>query len=295
MSKVRFESEYINTRTNSSYIQHIPRDPTLPKSLYKVLSVGYEYNKAGYSHKRSGGSSYLLAYTKSGQAEMIYDGKKYSIMPGSLVFIHLANPSLIEAHHSPWEIYFMHIYGSDIDDIYRTFVKAHGYYLANIDAEFFVACVQKVHDCALNQMDLYDISGQLYLMLMGLLKLSEDRKITELVSRAVEYLNHHFMENISIEELAKELFVSKSFLIREFYKNTGSTPKQYLTNIRLQKARLLLVHTEMTVRNVAEESGFGTEKNIFYAFRKELGTTPTEFRNHIYELWSKNGDDKSKK
>lgn len=289
MSKVRFESEYINTRTNSSYIQHIPRDPTLPKSLYKVLSVGYEYNKAGYSHKRSGGNSYLLAYTKSGQAEMLYEGKKYSIMPESLVFIHLANPSLIEAPHSPWEIYFMHIYGSDIDDIYRTFVKAHGYYLANIDAEFFINCVQKVHDCALNQMDLYDISGQLYLMLMRLLKLSEDRKITELVSRAVEYLNHHFMENISIEELAKELFVSKSFLIREFYKNTGSTPKQYLTNIRLQKARLLLVHTEMTVRNVAEESGFGTEKNIFYAFRKELGTTPTEFRNHIYELRSKKG------
>ncbi|MBQ2712898.1 MAG: helix-turn-helix transcriptional regulator [Clostridia bacterium] len=83
--------------------------------------------------------------------------------------------------------------------------------------------------------------------------------------------------------MAKELFVSKSFLIREFYKDTGSTPKQYLTNIRLQKARLLLIHTNMTIRKIAEESGFGTEKNIFYAFRKELNTTPTEFRKHIYE------------
>ena len=289
MSKVKFESEYVNTRTKNSYIQHIPRDPSLPKSLYKVLSVGYEYNEVGYSHKRSGGTTYLIAYTKSGQAEMFYEGQKYTIMPGSLVFIHLANPSLIEALHSPWEIYFMHIYGSDIDDIYRTFVKSHGYYLANIDAEFFINCVQKVHDCVVNEIDLYNISGQLYLMLMGLLKLSDDRKITELVSRAVDYLNHHFMENINIEALAKELFVSKSFLIREFYKNTGTTPKQYLTNIRLQKARLLLVHTNMTVRSVAEESGFGTEKNIFYAFRKELGTTPTAFRKHIYESWTKKG------
>ena len=283
MSKTQFECEYINTRTPKSYIHHIARDPSLPKSLYKILSVGHEYNEVGYRNKRSGGSSYLIAYTKSGQAEMFYEGQKYSIMPESLVFIHLANASLIEAPHSPWEIYFMHVYGSDIDDIYRTFVKAHGYYLANINASFFVDCVQKVYDCASKQGDLYDISGQLYLMLMSLLKLSEVAKTTELVSRAVDYLNHHFMENINIEVLAKELFVSKSFLIREFYKNIGNTPKQYLTNIRLQKARLLLIHTNMTIRSVAEESGFNTEKNIFYAFRKELNTTPTEFRKHIYE------------
>lgn len=283
MSKVKFECEYINTRTPKSYICHIDRDPSLPKSLYQVLSVGYEYNEAGYRNKRSGGSSYLIAYTKSGQAEMVYEGQRYAIMPGSLIFIHLANASLIEAAHSPWEIYFVHVYGSDIDDIYRSFVKVHGYYLANIEADFFVDCVQRVYDCAAGEGDLYGMSGQLYLMLMSLLKLSADIKRTELVSRAVDYLNHHFMEEIHIEALAKELFVSKSFLIREFYKDTGSTPKQYLTNIRLQKARLLLIHTNMTIRKIAEESGFGTEKNIFYAFRKELNTTPTEFRKHIYE------------
>jgi len=282
MSKVKFECEYINTRTSDSYIMHVDRDASLPKSLYKVLSVGYEYNEAGYNNKRSGGSSYLLAYTKNGQAELTYEGQKYTIMPNSLVFISLANDSLIEAPNFPWEIYFMHVYGSDIDDIYRSFVRAHGYYLANIDGDFFIDCVQKIYDCAVTKLDLYYISGQLYLMLMNLLKQSEVSKPTELVGNAINYLNHHFMECVNIDQLAKELFVSKSFLIREFYKNTGYTPKQYLTNVRLQKARLLLVHTNMSIRTIAEESGFGTEKNIFYAFHKELNTTPTEFRNHIY-------------
>jgi AraC-like DNA-binding protein len=213
---------------------------------------------------------------------MEYEGQHYTIMPGSLVFIHLAKESLIEAPHSPWEIYFLHVYGSDIDDIYRSFVQAHGNYLSNIDERFFVDCVQRVYDNAVNNLDLYYISGQLYLMLMDILKQSEGSRTTELVGRAVAYFNHHFMEEINIEALAADLFVSKSFLIREFHRETGSTPKQYLTNIRLQKARLLLVHTNMTIRKIAEESGFMTEKNIFYAFRSVLNTTPTQFRNYIY-------------
>ena len=84
MSKTQFECEYTNTRTPKSYIHHIARDPSLPKSLYKILSVGHEYNEVGYRNKRSGGSSYLIAYTKSGQAEMFYEGQKYTIMPETL-------------------------------------------------------------------------------------------------------------------------------------------------------------------------------------------------------------------
>ena len=227
----------------------------------------------------------MLAYTKSGQATLVYGGQRYTVMPGSLIFISLAEDSLIEAPYTPWEIWFIHAYGSDIDNIYRSVVQAQGHYLSRFDAGVFTDCVQKIYDHAVGDEDAYAMSGQIYLMLMDVLKQSCDVKASALVHRAATYLSNHFNEEISIERLARELFVSKSFLIRRFHSEIGVSPKQYLTQIRLQVAKSMLVHTNKPIVEIAQESGFGSEKNIFYACRTMLGVTPTDYRDNVYSVY----------
>ena len=284
MSKANFFAKFHNRYTVQSRVASMDISTTLPKILYKATFVGYEYNYEGYYHERRGGSCYLIAYTKSGQATLTYRGKTQTVMPGSLLFINLAESSLIEAPSTPWEIYFAHIYGSEIVEFHQTFVEESGFYIDGFVPETFIQCVERVYS-AINQgqPDPYYVSEQLYIMMMDVMRQSHLlRGGSELVHRATAYLNSRYREEVSISDLAERLYVTEGFLIRKFHNELGVTPKQYLTHIRIQKARTLLVHTKMSIREVAEESGFGTEKNIFYAFKRVLGTTPTQFRDDIY-------------
>lgn len=287
MKDARFFAKFYSRSDLQSRVAKMDISTTLPKFLYKASFAGYEYNYEGYYHERRGGSCYLLAYTKSGQASLTYHGKTQTVMPGSLLFINMAEENLIEAPSTPWEIYFVHVYGSEIVEIYQKVIEKSGYYLEGFMPETFIECIKNVYK-ALQEGDNIDpffVSEQLYKMLMDVLRQSRSSiSVSPLVHQVAAYLNSHYQENVSIGALAAQLYVSKEFLIRKFHNDIGITPKQYLTHIRIQKARTLLVHTEMSIREVAEESGFGTEKNIFYAFKQVLGTTPTQFRDNIYSI-----------
>jgi hypothetical protein len=67
-----FKVEFNNTRTAVSRLAVNTRNTSLPRALYQACDVGYEYNKPGYYHNRTDGSSYLVAFTKSGGAYLTY-------------------------------------------------------------------------------------------------------------------------------------------------------------------------------------------------------------------------------
>jgi len=278
-----FHFEYNKTSLDTSLVRRIAPDATLPKSLYKVKHVGYEYNGPGYRHKRTSGSTYLLAYTKSGRADVEYAGQRFTVTAGSVLFIDLANDSLIESADSPWEIYFAHVYGSDISDIYRTFVQTNGFTMPLVDERAFVECVLNIAHSA-EEYDPYYISAQIYHVLMDVLRQSKHNLSSSILNRALAYLNCNYGESINVETLCQELHVTKPFLIRKFQEELGYTPKQYLTQLRLEKAKSLLLYSKKSNVTIAEESGFGTEKNLYYAFHSILGLTPNEYRKNAYKF-----------
>ncbi len=277
------KAKFKSTRTKDSQIR-LNNNFSKIKSIYCASWSGYEYNTAGYYHEREGGTTYLLCYTQSGHATLSYREKVIDLMPGSLIFINLAEKNVIEAKDSHWEIYFMHVFGSDIDDIYGNATKRTNYF-PDYNATIFKECIKNIYDAyGADDIDVYYISGQIYLTLMDVLKNSSNTATSTMVSKAVEYINENYYKDINLDSLCKEIFVSKYFFIRKFQQELKCTPKQYLTRVRLQNARLLLVHTDKSVAEVAQLTGFQTEKNIFYAFRTVLNITPNYFRKHVYTL-----------
>ena len=252
------------------------------KCLYQARDVGYEYNEKGYYLKTQNGSSYLLAYTKSGQATLNYDDHEITLEPGSLLFINLSNKRAISALNTHWEIYFMHVVGSDIDEIFKIVSNSEqGYYFKNYDGQNFMRCVTDICDMYNSEeIDYYEISGRIYLILMELLKRSKPIEWDTVVKRAKEYINVNYANKIKIEDLCKKYFVSKGFFIKKFEQETGFLPKQYLTNLRLEKAKHLLIQTQKSILDVAVLTGFETEKNIYYAFKNVLGISPKEYREN---------------
>ncbi len=95
----------------------------------------------------------------------------------------------------------------------------------------------------------------------------------------VKYLQENFSHDLSMQGLAEKFGFSTEYLGKIFKKNIGETPQKYLTKLRMNEAkRLLLSSPEMEVQKIGELVGY---KNAFYfsrAFKNYTGVQPSEFR-----------------
>lgn len=101
------------------------------------------------------------------------------------------------------------------------------------------------------------------------------------VSAAMNYMNKHFTENITIDDIAAVAMKSRDHLSHLFSKTAGISIKQYLINLRINHAKFLLSETDRNISEIAEECGYG-ELNFFSRqFRNLEKISPSEFRKLI--------------
>ncbi len=96
--------------------------------------------------------------------------------------------------------------------------------------------------------------------------------------RIYEYMTQHFEEELSLAYLAEIYGYSVQTLIVNFKKHYGKTPMKYITDLRISKAKELLLNTTASVAQVAEMCGY---ENVYYfsnTFKKETGISPLKFR-----------------
>jgi len=98
------------------------------------------------------------------------------------------------------------------------------------------------------------------------------------IERAIARLQADFARDLDMEDLARELGVSYSWLRSSFTAHTGLSPHQYLLELRLIRARNLLAETSLTVKAVALETGFQDEHYFSRLFRQKLNRTPSQWR-----------------
>ncbi len=98
------------------------------------------------------------------------------------------------------------------------------------------------------------------------------------IEKCLEFIDEHFSENLSAEQMADRFHFNYSYFCNLFKKNTGRTFSQYLLDMRLRRARELLSTTTLRVYEVAGRCGFNDDKYFIRAFKKELGLTPDEYR-----------------
>ena len=99
------------------------------------------------------------------------------------------------------------------------------------------------------------------------------------VAAAVRYLDSHFKEKVRIERVASGVFLSADRFTEVFGSIMGRTPRDYLRYLRLEHARNLLLTTDLSITEIAFDSGFGESAYFTRVFRAAQGVTPSEFRN----------------
>lgn len=98
------------------------------------------------------------------------------------------------------------------------------------------------------------------------------------VNRVIQYMTEHYRENIKVTDLARLVAINVDYLSTVFGKKTGLTPIAYLRNIRIEQAKRLLLHSKLSVEEIASQTGFTDDAYFIKMFKRLVGQTPSSFR-----------------
>lgn len=95
----------------------------------------------------------------------------------------------------------------------------------------------------------------------------------------VDFVRLHYLEQISLKQVAEKFFVNASYLGRSFQKLTGVSFKEYINQLRINEAKRLLLQTDKLIYEIASQVGFTESSYFVVKFTQEVGKSPTEYRN----------------
>ena len=110
-----------------------------------------------------------------------------------------------------------------------------------------------------------------------------EAKNPPLIQKAVNLINERFLEQLTLKQVAEELFVSPNYLGLLFKNMVGVPFNSYLTMTRLKYACVLLDSTNKTVKEIADDSGFSSTEYFLSRFKKFMKCTPSEYRKLNYK------------
>jgi len=105
---------------------------------------------------------------------------------------------------------------------------------------------------------------------------AEPRRVDRDVQRMVEYLNDNFAVRITLEHLVQSVSATRYAALRAFRRATGIPPHAYLTQVRVERAKMLL-RSALPLALVAQRTGFADQSHLTRHFRRLVGVTPGVF------------------
>lgn len=104
------------------------------------------------------------------------------------------------------------------------------------------------------------------------------RATDETLQLAIDYINEHFKNNITLDDLAGLLHLNPSYFSKKFKAANGLGFKEYLNNVRINHSEKLLIETDMSITEIAFECGYFNSNYYGDAFKKINGVSPSVFR-----------------
>lgn len=104
----------------------------------------------------------------------------------------------------------------------------------------------------------------------------------ECVQRAIRYIHMHYAEPLSLSRMAQEAHLSESYFSTLFKKGCGYGFREYLSKVRVDRAKELLEKTNMGVTEIAQAAGFDSQSYFSKVFHQRTGLSPSEYRTKAH-------------
>ncbi|MEX1031657.1 MAG: AraC family transcriptional regulator [Paenibacillaceae bacterium] len=110
----------------------------------------------------------------------------------------------------------------------------------------------------------------------------EHQPSDEYVKNAITYIQHHYDCDIQVKDIAASVNVHPGYLHRIFKASMDCTVMEYLVTIRMEKAKMLLAHTDIPIADIASYVGINSREYFSSLFRKHTDSTPLRYRRSLY-------------
>lgn len=232
-----------------------------------------------------GRKDYQMIYIASGAAHFIINGEEKIVKEGNLFlykplepqdykYIRLENP----------EVYWIHFGGNQIPRLLEKFNLNRKIMDVGIQNDYKELFDEIIRELIMKRFSYIEMTKQLgkklfilfsrYMKEMSL----EGSGRNEKIDIIIELINKEYQNNLQVESLAMKYGFSTCWFIKQFKEYTGYTPLQYITKVRLGKAKELLHSNVYNISEIAELCGYDNPLYFSRIFKKHYGKPPREYR-----------------
>ena len=261
------------------------------KEIPRLVQVGFEHETPGWYNVEHSHSACELVYLTKGQESAIINEKRYEVSAGEVVII---NSKML---HQEWanatqirEAIICTFDSFQIENLPQNCLIDEeicpvihlSQNKEQIDHCFHFLLEESRKEGPYNYYLISLIMQQILVLLFRNIK-SEKKKEKDFLKECnivISYIEEHYKEQITLDDLAKQVFISKGHLSHIFRAQMGEAPIQYLIRKRMEEAKKLLVKTDLTISEVALEVGYENPVYFSQIFNKETGVSPMKYRRN---------------
>ena len=272
----------------SQYFIYLPSAMARRVFFYPLIT-GYFYYEPGYSIRRTNYDNYLIMYIAKGELFLSYNGLDRVVKPGQVVLIDCRLPHIYgNGSDDILEIAWLHFDGKMGPAFYDLITEESGNVITPSNPYPVTHHLRRIYELFQSSSPIQEaaISERITAILSELIvsrpeSSGESKSPTEIIENALVFINDHFREPLTLEQIAKHVSLSPYYFTRIFSAETGFTPHQYIIATRLNFAKYHLQNSILSVKEISFLSGFRSESNFCASFKKREGITPGEYRDRL--------------
>lgn len=277
-----------NISDNSLWVTATPTPfaKTLP---FYISEAGHFIADFDYKVQRDMHDSFLLIYTIRGQGSLQTGDTAIQLPPGYSVIIDCHMPHEYHTVSDKWEFLWIHLGGSGIAPLFDITYPSKSIRAINMENAYdFEERISRIIS-EVRQTDIASyihLSSHMHSVLNAVClaalendKVSIKHNSADDVRTVLKYIEKNYFNPITVDDMIKNIHVSKYHFIRRFRRAMGITPYSYLTNYRINISKTLLRSTDKPVSEIAASCGFLDTSNFITHFKKHTGQKPMQYRN----------------
>lgn len=254
-------------------------------------SIGYElrqnHNYQWNGLNRREKDIFIFQYTLKGQGAIKIKNNKTTLEAGDAFFVHVPSEHIyyLPQRSNEWEFLYFTVYGEEASRLFYKFVENHGHILKlpiySEPIKHILETIERIETTGINNS--YIASASAYTFFMKCLEhfeygLQEPNSYPFSIIKAIQFIETHYKEDITLDDIVEVSNLSKYHFTRQFKKYAQDTPISYLTNVRINNALPYLSANVKSVDWIAQEVGFRSSNYFSKVFKKIVGVSPNIYR-----------------
>ena len=255
------------------------------KMPFSMNTLGISYPDADYRICRSCSDVTVIEYVIRGTGTVETPHGVFSPRAGDAYLLRANEPHKYYSDpNDPWEKIWINVMGTLVFPILDSYGLSQSVYLPGLDISPFLL---KIHEIAksddLDSEALMNRCCPVFLELCQYIhnnipQTDQPGHVPRSIAMLKEYLDTHLSERLTLEQCGEITYLSVSQTIRRFRKAYGLTPYEYLNQRRISTAKLLLTNSNLSIEEIAAQTGFPDRNYFSKYFKKKTGLSPSQFR-----------------